>query len=90
MKNTPAAGAKKYKTCYLGVFDHKKGMEVVPDSTKELKGDCIAHCRQVCSETGRDIFVIIGKKTDGFNRCQAEISYKPSKNQDYGTYTFVW
>ena len=66
--NHPTKGAKKYKTIYLAVYDHKKGMELYPDAKADNKGDCVDKCREESARTGRNLFVIIGKTTDGFDR----------------------
>jgi hypothetical protein len=88
--NNATKGAKKYKTVYLGVYDHKKSMDVYTGARSETKGECVDKCRLECELTGRNLFVIIGKATDGFDRMEAEIRYKPSSTQEYGKYEFVW
>ena len=88
--NHPTKGAKKYKTVYLGVYDHKKSTDVFIDAKSDNKGDCVAKCREESERTGRNLFVIIGKSTDGFDRMESEIRYKPSSNQSYGVYEFTW
>jgi len=91
--NFTVEGDKKWKSIYLGVYDscHGPGLEVVEGSTKlATKKECIDFCRAVTEETGRSTFILIGKETVGYSRCMAEINYKPSPKQTYGSYQFIW
>tara|TARA_B110000037_G_scaffold217239_1_gene277885 strand:- start:1816 stop:2316 length:501 start_codon:yes stop_codon:yes gene_type:complete len=90
VENTPTKGSKTWETRYMGIFDRKDGMSVVPGSAVSMKGECIQICRDASQETSRNTFVIIGKSAVEFSRCQAEIQYVPSSGQASGVYKFVW
>jgi len=90
VKDTIIKGDKKWKTAYLAVFDTPWGDEVVPGSQAATKKECVDVVRAICAEQNRDAFVIIGKKPDGFVRCQATVLYKPSPKQTVGVYKFTW
>jgi hypothetical protein len=90
VNNIVFKGDKKWETSYIGVYDNPDSIKIVPNSKSLIKQECIDKCREETSKTGRNTYVIIGKSPVNFERVQAEIIYKPSKNQNYATIEFIW
>jgi len=88
--DTIIKGDKKWKTQYLAIYDTPWGDQVVPGSKSITKKECVDKAREAGSKENRDTFVLIGKSTSGFPRCQAQILYKPSPKQKPGMYCFIW
>jgi hypothetical protein len=90
VENVVIEGDKKWETRYLALYDEPYGHEVVEDSNKPIKKECIDIARAATELTGRTTYVIIGKSPIEFDRCQAEITYIPSQKQKMGKYMFIW
>lgn len=90
VENTPTKGSKNWETKYLGVFDSPLSLNLVPGSITTMKEECVQACKEATKNTMRNTYVIIGKSAIEFNRCQAEVQYKPSAGQTPGVYKFVW
>jgi hypothetical protein len=90
VENVVVEGDKKWETKYVAVYDDPYGIEIVENSRKSIKKECIDVARAATELTGRTTYVIIGKSPVDFDRCQAEITYLPSQKQKMGKYKFIW
>ena len=82
-------GAKEWDTKYGIVYDRPDSLEVVK-TMFDTKKAAVDAARELCENTGRNTYVILGKSPRNFKRLEASISYKGSEKQEASKYIFLW
>lgn len=90
VKNMPAGGTKKWLTVYSIVFDNDESLELASDNFHQIKKDSIDEAREITQSTGRNTYLLVGKKPDNFSRVEAEITYKPAPGQSLAKFKFIY
>jgi hypothetical protein len=82
-------GAKEWDTKYGIVYDSPKSLEIVKPMF-DTKKAAVDAARELCENTGRSTYVILGKSPRNFQRLEASISYKGSEKQELSKFIFLW